>query len=87
MTYQVQFFSRPSDEGQHPEQAMFGYDGSMTVHELDVENVEKAIVDLDAHALAMDCIYGECMAVVSWTSPQTGRTLRNAFRWEHKYEG
>lgn len=86
--YQVQFFSRPSDEGDRPEQAEFGYDGSMTVYALELSTSDLTTVyrDLDAHASRMDCVYGEVMAVVSWTSSVTGRTLRNAYRFEHRYK-
>jgi hypothetical protein len=83
MTFRIQFFSRPSDDGALPEQAEFGYDGSMTVENIAMHDLAECVAELDQLAERMDCIYGEVMCIVTWASVRTGRDMHTAFRFNH----
>lgn len=57
--YKLQFFSRPSDEGDVPTQVELGYDGSMSVPVFHEEHIQD-------YLRTMDCIFGECLIIAHY---------------------
>lgn len=74
MTYRLQFFSRPSDEGETPHTAEFGYDGSVSVDTFSEADIPELLA-------RMDCIFGECLVVVEYPSNhKPSHLIRKAYR-------